>query len=160
MTAVTRRLDDLSSSRPSIAASAGPELATYPFTVTNAGNYEVQFLVNVTNASNDSIFLSIDAAPVSPTDICDFTVTSGFQNELADWRGTGSDGSELYTPVSVPLTTGTHTLTITGRDAYVPIEYITLIYLNTNTCLHPAHGIGHYSERRGRGSELARDPGL
>jgi hypothetical protein len=116
---------------------SGAGTAAYQFTITNAGNYEVQFLVDVTNTSNDSIFLSIDAAPVSPTDICDFRVTSGFQNELADWRGTGSDGSEQYSPVSFALTTGGHTLTVTGRDAYVPIEDITLIYLNTNATYTP-----------------------
>jgi hypothetical protein len=123
--------------QPVNTTTSGAGTATYPFTITNGGNYEVQLTVNVTNASNDSIFLSIDNPPVSPTDICDFTVSSGFQGELADWRGTGSDGNDQYNPVVFALATGAHTLTVSGRDAYVPIENITLLYVNTNAGYAP-----------------------
>ena len=98
----------ISQSVTSTTISATGE-ALYNFVITNAGNYVIQALVNAPNDSANSFYVNIDAQPVDPTMAWDiFPFTSGFQNDIVSWRGTGSDTNNQFNPKIFALTAGAH----------------------------------------------------
>ena len=68
--------------------------AVFDFSVTNAGSYVVQGLVNAPNTGANSFYVNIDAQPTDPTTIWDIPVTSGFQQRFVSWRGNGTDTND------------------------------------------------------------------
>ncbi|GEM_PF-1101728 len=106
-------------------ASAGK--ATYNFTITNAGSYVVQVLVNAPNDAANSLYVNMDALPTDPTMIWDIPTTTGFQLRLAGWRGLGTDTSDQFTPEVFNLGTGSHQLVICGREANVQLQSIAIL---------------------------------
>jgi len=107
-------------------------MAVYTFTITNAGSYVIQALVNAPSDSENSFWISVDALPVDPTMIWDVTVTSGFEQRLVSWRGTGSDGvgsdpGPQFSPEVFSLGAGTHSLYIVGREANVELQSFSIL---------------------------------
>jgi hypothetical protein len=96
--------------------------ASYSFTITNAGNYVIQALVNAPNDGANSFFVNIDAEPQSPTMIWDIPLTTGFEQRIVSWRGNGTDTDNQFVPKIFSLTQGAHELIIVGREAYVQLE--------------------------------------
>ena len=104
--------------------------AAYNFTITNAGNYVIQALVNAPSDSANSFYVNIDAQPVDPTMAWDvFPLTTGFQNELVSWRGTGSDTNNQFIPKIFSLTAGAHQIIFAGREAGTQLESFSLLEL-------------------------------
>ena len=109
---------------------AGDGLATYNFNITNAGNYVVQALINAPSDSANSMYVNIDALPVDPTMCWDiFPLTSGFENRIASWRGTGTDTNNQYIPKVFNLTAGAHQIIFAGREAGVQLQSFSILQL-------------------------------
>ena len=119
----------ISQSVTSTTISATGE-ALYNFTITNAGNYVIQALVNAPGDSANSFYVNIDAQPVDPTMAWDiFPFTSGFQNAIVSWRGTGTDTNNQFNPKIFSLTAGAHQIVFAGREANTQLQSFSLIQL-------------------------------
>jgi hypothetical protein len=114
---------------PSIGgASVGT--AVYNFTVANAGNYEVQALVNAPNANANSFYVNIDGQPKNSTMIWDIMpITSGFEQRIVSWRGTGSENNDQIVPKIFNLSAGQHQIIFEGREPYTALASFTLLQL-------------------------------
>jgi uncharacterized cupredoxin-like copper-binding protein len=100
--------------------------AVFNFTVTNAGNYEIEALVNAPDDSSNSFYVNMDASPTDPDMIWDIDVTTGFEKRLVSWRGDGDAGSDQFSPKLFKLEPGAHTLVIVGREPDVHLKSLTL----------------------------------
>jgi len=101
--------------------------ATFNFTITNAGTFVVQALVNAATDSGNSFYLNIDADPQDPTMVWDIPLTSGFEERIASWRGNGTPTSNQYVPKMFDLTAGAHQLIIIGREANTELEQVAIL---------------------------------
>src|SRR5437868_7016881 len=61
--------------------------AVYYFTITNAGSFVLQALVNASGGEPNSLLVNVDAEPDEPAMIWELPVTGGFTNQLVSWRG-------------------------------------------------------------------------
>ena len=109
--------------------------AAFNFTIVNAGNYVIQALMNAPGDANNSLFLNVDAEPTAPTMIWDIPITTGFEQRIASWRGTGSDTNNQYIPKLFTLTTGTHQLIFRGRESGVQLQSLII----SNVLTAPPH---------------------
>jgi hypothetical protein len=103
--------------------------ATYNFTLTNAGSYVVQILLNAPNTAANSLYLNIDADPQDPTMIFDVPLTSGFEQRIASWRGNGTFDNNQFVPKIFNLSAGAHQLVILGREANVQMQTFSILKL-------------------------------
>ena len=109
--------------------------AAFNFTIINAGNYVVQALVNAPTDANNSVFLNVDAEPSTPTMIWDIPTTTGFAQQIASWRGSGTDTNNQYVPKVFALSVGTHQLIIRGRESGVQLQSLII----SNVLTAPPH---------------------
>ena len=100
--------------------------AVYTFTITNAGSYVVQVLVNAGGSAANSCYVNIDAQPQDPGMIWDIPVTTGFEQRLVSWRGNGTSDNAQFVPQIFNLTVGTHQLIVVGREANVQLQSFTI----------------------------------
>ena len=100
--------------------------AVYSFSITNAGSYVVQVLVNAGSSAANSCYVNIDAQPQDPGMIWDIPVTAGFEQRQVSWRGNGTDVSNQFVPQIFNLTVGTHQLIVVGREANVQLQSFTI----------------------------------
>jgi hypothetical protein len=100
--------------------------AVISFTVTNAGDYVIESLVNADDGSTNSFFLNIDAQPADPDNIWDIDVTTGFEKRVASWRGSGDSGSDEFSPKRFKLEPGAHQLIIVGREPGTLLKSLTI----------------------------------
>ena len=105
----------------------GNGIAIYNFTITNAGNYEVQALVNAPNDGANSLYVNIDAVPQDPGMTWDIVMTSGFEGRLVSWRGTGTDTANQFVPWIFPLTNGLHQILFYGREANTQVAGFSIL---------------------------------
>jgi hypothetical protein len=101
--------------------------AYYNFTVTNAGIYVIQALVNAPSMGANSFYVNMDAMPQDPTMIWDIPITTGFEQQIVSWRGTGTDGNDQFVPEYFNLTQGAHQLVIIGREANVQLQTVAVL---------------------------------
>jgi len=97
--------------------------ASYYFTVLAPGPYTVSANVNAPSDSANSLFVNIDAEPISPDMVWDMPIFAGLTNEVVSWRGSGT------TPISPQVWTlgaGIHQLIIRGREAGVEVGLISV----------------------------------
>jgi hypothetical protein len=106
---------------------AGGGKAVFNFTITNAGNYEIETLVCAPDESTNSFFVNIDAQPVDPDMIWDIEVTTGFEKRVMNWRGNGDSATDQFTPKIFKLEPGAHTLVIVGREPDVQLRSLTIL---------------------------------
>jgi hypothetical protein len=112
---------------PSIGASGGGAVV-YNFTITNAGSYEIQALVNAPNVNANSFYVNIDGQPRNPTMIWDIMpVTSGFEQRTVCWRGNGTENNDQIVPKVFNLSAGSHQIIFAGREPYTALSSFTLI---------------------------------
>jgi hypothetical protein len=100
--------------------------AVFNFTVTNAGNYIIETLVNAPDESSNSFFVNVDAQPVDPDMIWDIEVTTGFEKRVMNWRGNGDANTDEFTPKRFKLEPGAHTLVIVGREPGVQLKSLSI----------------------------------
>jgi hypothetical protein len=118
---------------PSIGAISGGA-AVYNFTITNAGSYEIQALVNAPSVNANSFYVNIDGEPQNPTMIWDIMpVTSGFEQRTVSWRGNGSENNDQIVPKVFNLSAGPHQIIFKGREPYTALSSFTLIPVASTT---------------------------
>jgi len=105
----------------------GNGIATYNFTITNAGNYEVQALVNAPNDAANSMYVNVDGVPQDPGMTWDVLTTSGFEERLVSWRGNGTDTANQFVPWIFPLTNGVHQILFYGREANIELAGFSIL---------------------------------
>ena len=98
----------------------------FNFTITNAGDYVAETMVNADDESTNSFFVNVDAQPTDPDMIWDIDVTSGFEKRLVNWRGSGESGSDEFAPKRFKLDPGAHTLVIVGREPGTLLKSLTI----------------------------------
>lgn len=103
--------------------------ATYTFTITNAGSYVVQALVNAPNDAMNSFYVNIDAMPTDPYMVWQIPLTTGFQNEVVSWQGNGTFATPEFVPEVFNLTAGTHQLIFVGREQNTQMQSIQIIQM-------------------------------
>jgi hypothetical protein len=101
--------------------------AVYSFTVTNAGDYLIQALVNASDSGANSFYINMDAQPQDPTMIWDVPLTTGFEQRTVSWRGNGTDVSDQFAPKFFSLAVGPHQLIIVGREANTQLEQVSIV---------------------------------
>jgi hypothetical protein len=90
--------------------------AIFSFTITNAGNYVMQAVVNAPGEDSNSFYVNVDAQPEDPVMIWDIDVTNGFEERTVSWRGKGEAESDEFVPKRFNLSAGAHKLIIVGRE--------------------------------------------
>jgi hypothetical protein len=100
--------------------------AVFNFSVTNAGNYQIETVVCAPDESSNSFFVNIDAAPVDPDMIWDIPVTTGFETRVISWRGNGDSSTDQFTPKVFKLEAGAHTLIFVGREPGTLLKTLTI----------------------------------
>ena len=102
--------------------------AVFNFTVATAGNYEIQALVDAPNTSANSFAVNIDGAPQDPAMIWDILpITSGFQQRIVNWRGSGTANSDQFVPKVFGLSAGAHQIYFKGEEPGTALAIITLL---------------------------------
>ena len=114
----------------SVADATSGGTATYNFTLANTGSFVIQALVSATNLANNSFYVNIDGAPQDPGMAWDILpVTSGFEQRMVSWRGSGTSDADQYVPQIFVLSAGNHQLIIKGREAYTQLQSFSILQL-------------------------------
>jgi len=103
-------------SQPERTELTGGGKAVFNFTLTQAGNYVLQAVVNAPGEDSNSFYVNVDAQPEDPAMIWDIDVTSGFEERTVNWRGNGTAESDEIVPKRFNLSAGAHKLIIIGRE--------------------------------------------
>jgi hypothetical protein len=103
--------------------------AAFNFTITNAGYYVIQALVNAPDTSANSFYVNIDAEPQDPVMIWDIVMTSGFEQRLVSWRGNGTDTANQFVPKVFNLAQGAHQVIFRGREANAQLQSFSILQL-------------------------------
>jgi len=115
---MTERSDVLASGGSYTSSSTTNQgTAIYKFNVTTAGNYLIWGRVIAPTTGNDSVFITVDGLPEDVWDVLLAENSSNWTWDRVCLRGAGSPVAPEYDPKLFNLTTGTHTLTIRGREA-------------------------------------------
>jgi hypothetical protein len=102
--------------------------AVYTFSITNAGYYVIQTVINAPSLTENSFYLNIDAEPQDPTMAWDILPpTTGYETRLVSWRGSGTADGNEFVPKYFVLSTGTHQLIIRGREANVQLDQFAIV---------------------------------
>jgi hypothetical protein len=102
--------------------------AVYNFTVATAGYYEIQALVDAPSTSANSFAVNIDGAPQEPTMIWDILpITSGFEQRIVSWRGSGTANSDQFVPEVFGLSAGAHQIWFKGEGPGTALATFTLL---------------------------------
>ena len=99
--------------------------AVFHFSITNAGDYQIESVVYAPDDSSNSFFVNIDAPPTDPDMIWDIEVTDGFEKRLVNWRGDGDSSNGQFVPKTFKLGVGGHTLILVGREPDVRLKSVT-----------------------------------
>jgi len=108
-----------------VVSNAGS--ATFNFTITNAGKYGIQALVNAPNTGANSFYVNIDAQPQDPAMIWDVPITLGFEQRLVSWRGAGTDSTNQFIPMYFNLTAGPHQIIFCGREPNAQLSSFSIL---------------------------------
>jgi len=100
--------------------------AVFHFSITNAGDYQIESVVNAPDDSSNSFFVNIDASPTDPDMIWDIDVTDGFEKRLVNWRGDGDSSNGQFVPKTFKLGAGNHTLILVGREPDARLKSLTI----------------------------------
>ena len=100
--------------------------AVFHFSITNAGDYQIEAVASAADDSSNSFFANIDAPPTDPDMIWDLDVTDGFEKRLVNWRGDGDASSGQFVPKTFKLGPGDHTLILVGREPDARLKSLTI----------------------------------
>ena len=100
--------------------------AVFHFTITNAGDYQIESVVSAADDSSNSFFVNVDAQPTDPDMIWDIEVTDGFEKRLVNWRGDGDSANGQFVPKTFKLAPGDHTLILVGREPDARLKSLTI----------------------------------
>ncbi len=118
---------------PSIGDVSGGT-AAYNFTIANAGNYEIEALVDAPTTDANSFYVNIDSVPQDSSMIWDIMpVTSGFEQRIVSWRGGGSENNDQIVPKVFSLSAGPHQIIFVGREPGTALASFTLLQVASTT---------------------------
>jgi uncharacterized cupredoxin-like copper-binding protein len=100
--------------------------AVFHFSITNAGDYQIESVVNAPDDNANSFFVNIDVQPTDPDMVWDIEVTDGFEKRLVNWRGDGDASNGQFVPKTFKLGAGDHTLILVGREPDVRLKSVTI----------------------------------
>ncbi len=100
--------------------------AVFRFSITNAGDYQIEGVANAADDSSNSFFVNVDAQPTDPDMIWDIDVTTGFEKRLVNWRGDGDASNGQFVPKTFKLSAGEHTLILVGREPDAQLKSVTI----------------------------------
>jgi hypothetical protein len=100
--------------------------AIFNFTVTNAGDYVIETLINAPADNSNSFFANIDDQPTDPDMIWDMDITMGFEKRVLSWRGNGDSATDQFAPKRFTLTAGAHKLILIGREPDTELKSLTI----------------------------------
>jgi hypothetical protein len=101
--------------------------ATFSFTITNAGSYVVQAIVNAPGDSENSFYVNIDGQPTDPYMVWQVPVTTNYQTLLVSWQGNGTYDNSEFVPEIFTLTAGTHQLIFVGREMNTYLQQVSIL---------------------------------
>ena len=101
-------------------------IATFEFSIANAGDYVIYGIANAATEDSNSFFLNIDADPEDPLMIWDIAVTTSFEEQVVNWRGTGASGADEFDPKVFKLAVGKHKLVIYGREPDAQLKSLSI----------------------------------
>ena len=127
--------------------------AVFNFTVATAGNYEIQALVDAPSTSANSFSVNIDAPPQDPGTIWDIMpITSGFEQRIVSWRGSGAQNNDQIVPKVFSLSAGSHQIFFKGEQPGTGLASFTLLQVIPAAPAAPAFAL------RSIQSNLAQPP--
>jgi hypothetical protein len=102
--------------------------AVFNITIATAGNYEIQALVDAPGTSANTFAVNMDAAPQDPTMIWDILpITSGFEQRIVSWRGSGTANNDQFVPKVFGLSAGAHQILFKGEGPGTALASFTLL---------------------------------
>ncbi|MEM7130730.1 MAG: hypothetical protein AAF702_30675 [Chloroflexota bacterium] len=108
-------------------------LARYQFQITRDGYYQVEALVNAEDTGRNSLFLNMNGDATGDYMIWDIPLTSGYEKQIASWRGNGDHNQNEFSPKLFYLRSGHHTLFIRGREAFTYLSQLQLEWVSDET---------------------------
>ena len=127
--------------------------AVFNFTVATAGNYEIQALVDAPSTSANSFSVNVDAPPQDPGTIWDIMpTTSGFEQRIVSWRGSGAQNNDQIAPKVFSLSAGSHQIFFKGEQPGTGLASFTLLQVIPAAPAAPAFAL------RSIQSNLAQPP--
>lgn len=101
-------------------------LATYRFNISQGGTYMIRTRVSAPSTERNSFFVNMGQEPIGSSDamVWDIPVTSGFEERIMTWRGSGSETNNQVNPLTFDLSPGTHNFYIRGREANTLLDQI------------------------------------
>ncbi len=113
--------------------------AVFNFTIASAGNYEIQALVDAPSTSANSYSVNIDAPPQEPTMIWDILpITSGFEQRIVSWRGSGTGNNDQIAPKVFSLGAGLHQIFFKGEAPGTGLASFALLQVISTASTAPA----------------------
>lgn len=104
-------------SRPSRTDLPDGGQAEFEFSVPKDGDYVVHAVVDAPDDENNSFYVNVDTPPKDdPLMIWDIDHTTGFEERIVNWRGSGEAGNGEFSPKVFKLTAGAHKLYLVGRE--------------------------------------------
>jgi len=106
--------------------------AAYRFRISTAGNYIVEAIVDAPDSGSNSVFINVDGEPSKPDMIWDIQITSGPEERIASWRGSGTYDANEFVPKVFFLSAGEHELIIRGRERNIRLDRVSVMPLSGN----------------------------
>lgn len=100
--------------------------AIFTFTITNAGEYVIEALVDAPADNCNSFYANVDYEPEGTDMTWDLAITKGFEKRMLSWRGDGSPFTPEFAPKRFTLMPGTHKVIIVGRESEVLLKSLTI----------------------------------
>ena len=103
-------------SQPGTTGLSDGGKAVITFSVPKAGDYVILGMASAPDEESNSFFFNIDAEPEDPLGIWDIEVTTGFEERVVGWRGSGDSPMPEFLPKIFKLTAGEHKINLVGRE--------------------------------------------
>ena len=101
----------------------------FTFTITNAGSYIIQVLVNnAPTGANNSFYVNVDAQPTDRVMIWDIPITSGFFVQHGIGGGTARMGYRFIRARRLQPLDGNALTIIRGRESNVQLQSLAILY--------------------------------
>ncbi len=132
LTAPMQKVADLAAANGSHIQTSTSDsgTASYNFNISAPGIYKIVARVFAANSGSDSFFVNIDNASEVIWDLNPTGSASEFnvwREDSVTSRGTGSPSNPQYDPYTVELQSGSHVITVRGRETNARLDYFRLV---------------------------------
>jgi hypothetical protein len=112
------------------ALNTGPEQggrAAHSFSVDRAGDYLIRARVNAPFFQERSVYLNVDGEPLDEQMVWPIEITTGFEERMVSWIGTGVCIHPQFEPKVFRLDPGAHQLIVRGREPNVRLDRFSVV---------------------------------